>query len=213
MIPESTELAIATPAPPRKGRTSLAKPSSADRARWFLFRSHVPIDEIAKRHGVKIEAIQKSIDRMEAYKAQTSNEIVDMRRNEMTLNLVDKTEQSLSRALGAQVIVRRPSVKNPDKMVIVSKDPDFKTQAEAANTVKELLMATIPKGGGVNIALQQNQGLQAESKTHRNFEERLRLQREKRGLSNGMEVQDAEYEDVDETADEDEDEGEDAVAE
>src|SRR5271166_5721743 len=101
---EGTELAVVKPRIPRD---SLGKPNKQDRARWFLFRKHVSVEEISKRHNVSLVAVQKSIDRMEAYNAQTSNDIVDMRRNEMALNLADDAEKALRGALGAETIVRR----------------------------------------------------------------------------------------------------------
>lgn len=202
-MPESTELAIS---PRRVPRESFGKPNKQDRARWYLFRKHVTVEEIAKRHNVNIIAVQKSIDRMEAYSAQTSNEIVDMRRNEMAINLADKTESALSRALEAKIVVRRESKKDSSKMVVVSRDPDHKTQIEAARVAKELMEAVIPKGGGVNIAVQQNAGAAVEPVRRSNFADRLRAVRERKGLTNTDNVVDVEYENVDETAEEDEEE-------
>jgi len=204
-MPESTALALSGSRPPRPPR-ELAKPNKQDRSRWFLFHKHVPIEEIAKRCNVSIIAVQKSIDKMEAYKAQTSNEIVDMRRNEMAINLADKAEAALGRALGAQTVVRRENKRG--KLVVVSRDPDHKTQIEAARVTKELMEAVIPKGGGVNIAVAATASAAAETARRSNFEDRLRTIRERRGLTNTANVVEAEYEDVDETAEEYEDQEE-----
>lgn len=202
---EGTELAVAAPRIPAKDN-SFTKPNKQDRARWFLFKNSISVEEIAKRHGVKLIAVQKSIDRVQSYQTQTSNEIVDMRRNEMAINLADKAEEALGRALEAKTVVRRENKKG--KLVVVSKDPDHKTQIEAARQVKELLEASIPKGGGVNIAVQQNATQQVEVARRSNFEERLRAARERRGMSNSENIVDIEYENVDETAEEDSDEDE-----
>ena len=196
---ESTELAI-SPRRNGNGRSATVKPNAADRSRWFLFRKHMAIEEIAKRHNVSIAAVQTSIDRMESYNAQTSNELVDMRRNEMAIRLADKAEAVFSRAMDAQIVVRRENKKNPNKTVIVSKDPDHKTQIEAAKQVKELMEATIPKGGGVNIVNQQNTGIVADSARRLTFEERLRQIRQDHGMRNDANVADAEYTEVDESA-------------
>ena len=200
-MPESTELAISTPSLPAKDHL-FAKPNKQDRARWFLFKRSVSLEEISKRHGVSVVAVQKSIDRMEAYNAQTSNEIVDMRRNEMAINLADKAEAALGRALDAKTIVRRENKRG--KLVVASSDPDHKTQIEAARQVKDLLESVIPKGGGVNIAVQQNANQTVDTSRRSNFEERLRAIRERRGLTNSENVQEADYEDVDESAERDE---------
>lgn len=208
-MPESTELAIS----PRRAPAEklYAKPNKQDRARWFLFKRNVPVDEIAKRHNCTLVTVQKSIERMEAYNAQTSNEIVDMRRNEMAINLADKTEAALGRALDAKTIVRREN--KHGKMVVVSRDPDHKTQLAAAAQVKEILTATIPKGAGVSIAVQQNNTQQVDNSRRSNFVDLLRAARERRGMTNSDNVIQAEFEDVDETAEEDEEESDDDSAE
>jgi hypothetical protein len=197
---EGTELVVSPPRPPTKDNP-FKKPSKQDRARWFLFKNSVSLEEISSRLGGRIIDVQKSIDRVQSYQAQTSNEIVDMRRNEMVLNLADKAEAALSRALEAKTIVRRENKKG--QTVVVSRDTDHKTQIEAFKQVKELLVAPIPKGGGVNIAVQQNATQQVEVSRRSNFEERLRAARERRGMTNSENVVEVEYADVDETADDD----------
>jgi hypothetical protein len=204
---EGTELVIAPPRPPTKDNP-FKKPSKQDRARWFLFKNSVSLEEIASRLGGRIIDVQKSIDRVHSYQAQTSNEIVDMRRNEMAINLADKAEAALGRALDAKTVVRRENKKG--RTVVVSRDPDHRTQIEAAKQVKELLEASIPKGGGVNIAVQQNATQQVEVSRRSNFEERLRAIREKRGMANQVTIVDAKIDpDEEESTEEDNDDGED----
>jgi hypothetical protein len=198
-MPESTELTI-SPRRNGNGRSATVKPNAADRARWFLFRKHIVIEEIAKRHGVTVQKVQTSIDRMESYNAQNSNELVDMRMNELVLNQADQMEKALAGALNAEVIIRRPNAKNPNKSVIVSRDPDYKTRLEALGKATDLAASLRPKGGGVNIAVQQNTGVVADSARRLTFEERLRQIRQEHGMRNDANVADAEYTEVDESA-------------
>ena len=196
---ESTELAI-SPRRNGNGRSATVKPNATDRSRWFLFRKHIAIEEIAKRHNISVVAVQKSIDRMESYNAQTSNELVDMRMNEIVLNQADRMDKALAAALTSEIVLRRPNAKNPNKSVIVSRDPDHKTRLEAHRELRQLAERTIPKGGGVNIAVQQNTGIVADSARRLTFEERLRQIRQDHGMRNDANVADAEYTEVDESA-------------
>lgn len=151
--------------------------------------------------GVGIGAVKSSIDLVEQHRALVDDDMVNMRINEAVLNLMDKNEKVLSDAMSA---TREITVGRSGK---TKKVPDFKTRLEAIAAQRSLIETTRPKGAGLVLNQQFNNGASgaAGAGASRSFEDRLRLAREKTGLSNEAMVQEAEFEDVDESEDDFED--------
>lgn len=178
-----------------------SRPTRNDLARWFLKRRGHDEEAIAAMQGVGIGAVKSSIDLVEQHRALVDDDMVNMRINEAVLNLMDKNEKVLSDAMSA---TREIPAGRSGK---TKKVPDFKTRLEAIAAQRSLIETTRPKGAGLVLNQQFNNGASgaAGGGASRSFEDRLRLAREKTGLSNEAMVQEAEFEDVDESEDDFED--------
>lgn len=190
-------------------RTSLAvrgisAPTKRDRTVWYEHRRRLSHEEIAQRHNMKVEAVKSAIDRFEIYRSLTSNEEIDMRLNAVVLNQINRGEKALQEALTAKVVVRKTD--SEGRTVVDYSEPDHKTRLEAFKEIRGMADRNIPKGGNVQVNVQQNAGEGASVERGRGFEEMVRAARERKGLTNGENIEEAEYEDIDESADEDDEE-------
>ena len=204
MASPNTQLALREP-------VKLVRPNKCYRTCWHLWKQHVSIDEIATRMGRTVAYVQKAIDCMESYRAQTSNEEVNMRFNEIVLANVDAVGKVFHDGLKAQVVTRQETTDPKTgkiKTKIVCREPDHVTRLKTAEMVQKAADRAIPKGAGVQVNVQQNNA-NMEISAGRSFVERLRARREARGLSNGVQVINAEESlDRDESADDFEEDGE-----
>jgi hypothetical protein len=196
--------------------TSLTrKPSTKDRRIWYLFRNRMTPEEIAARERVSLAVVQKAIERMEVYRALTSNEEIEMAINAAVLQLLPDSFKSLREAVKAKVVTRQmvPNKKGEFVPEVVSIEPDHSIRLQAHDRIQKMADRMIPRGGGIAVNVQQNNANNGDGGgmvSRRSFEETLRERRRERGLSDGM-TTDAEYEDVenvDESADDHEDEEE-----
>ena len=160
-------------------------------------------EEIAELQRVDIATVEASVDRVEAYRALTSNAEISAELNSMVMDLAPDAKSALRGALKAEHVIRKTTPEGAT--VEVSRSPDDKTRLAAFTVFQKLADRQLPKGGGVNIAVQQNAGTAVGTDKHVSFEELLRQQRELKGLSNGDAIQEAEYEDIDESDEEEED--------
>ena len=209
MAANDTALAISG-----RGRPYRVKqPRQIDRVRWYLYRQHVSLEEIAERHGVSVLSVQDSINRMEAHRALTSSEEIDMKMNSIVLRRLERLDKVIAEAQEAEIIITHTDPETGETEV-THRAPDHATRLAANEQVRKIADRNIPKGAGVQVNVQQNAGEQTAHIRGRSFEELLRKAREDAGLTNSENIQDAEYEEVDETRDDDEgDENEDEKSE
>lgn len=188
----------------RSRKSVFSKPTKSDSVRWHMFREkRMSFEEIAELQHVDIAAIEASVDRVEAYRALTSNAEISAELNSMVMDLATDAKSALRGALKADHVIRRTTPEGAS--VEVSRSPDDKTRLAAFTVFQKLADRNLPKGGGVNVAVQQNVNASVNPDKHISFEELLRQRREAQGLSNGDSVQEADYVDVDESDEEDED--------
>ena len=191
----------------RRGLGALKPPSKEDRIRWHLFSGQrKSYDEIANLRKSKVTAVQSSVERVEAWRSLLSASEIGVELNAIVMEHIGAVSGALSESLTAEHVIKRTN--DAGKEEIISRSPDHKTRHEAIDRVLKIADRNLPRGGGVNIAVQQNAGGGVPApggERHLSFEELLRQRRQLKGLSNGDEVQEAEFEDVDETAEEGED--------
>jgi hypothetical protein len=185
------------------------KPTQRDRVIWYERESeHRSIDEIAERHRMSVPAVDAALLRMSAWRHMYSQAEIDLRYNRIALEKADKVDHALDQALRAEVVIRK--VDETGKTVVDYKEPDHKTRLEAAKQAVEIANRNLPKGGGLSITnlQQQNNSGVAPVASGRSFEEVLRDRRQLKGLTNSSNVEEAEFVDVDESAEEDDDQEE-----
>ena len=202
MATQSTSLA-------KRSADTLKPPNKLDRARWHLFNQRKSYEEIAELHGVKVESVQQSIDRVQMYRDLTSASEIGLELNSVVLQHVGHVNAALSDALTAEHVIRKTNEKGVTETISTS--PDHKTRLSAIDRVLKIADRNLPRGGGVHVAVQQNTGGSQpanDGTKHLSFEELLRQRRALKGLGNGDEVEEAVFEDVDESAEEDEDDDE-----
>ena len=205
--PEPNETELALPPSRSKAKSVFSSPTKQDRIRWHLFREkRQSFEEIAEVQGVAISTVEASVDRVEAYRALTSNAEISAELNSMVMDLAPDAKTALKGALKAEHVIRKTNEEGCSE--VISRSPDDKTRLAAFSVFQKLADRQLPKGGGVNIAVQQNAGGQApvnDGVKHLSFEELLRQRRALKGMTNDENVEDAEYENIDESAEEDED--------
>lgn len=191
----STALVMMTSKPERT-----AKPSKKDKERYLLSRRGWTTEQLASRENVKETVIKDSIARYQLYRDSLAIDEQDLHIAEMTSRLMPGAEKVLAGAMKAErVMIVTKGGKSTTKKVV-----DHDTRIKAVETVKSFMETVRPKGGGININTQVNNGNQgggAPTATRGfDFEARLRNIREKKGLVNDEVIPDAEFEDVQSTA-------------
>jgi len=181
MASPNTQLAI-------RDSVKIVRPSKIDRTCWHLFRQHVSIDEIATRLNRSLPNVQKSLEKMEVYRALTANEEVNMRYNEIVLENIDAAGKVMRDGLKAVTVTREDytDAKGKKRSRVISREPDHPTRFKAAELVQKSADRALPKGGGVNVNVQQNNANLNEAAPGKSFADRLRQRREAMGLSNGV---------------------------
>ena len=193
----STSLAV-------RGDIQIKKPAPKDRVIWSLYHQRISIEEIAGRYNTTIDKVQQSLNRMEAYRAINSGDEVGLALNAMVLKRIAETDRAVGEALRAKNIIREVDPAT-GKTVIVAKTPDHTTQMAAAEYLRKVADRNLPKGGGVNVNVQQGVGIVPEGAARgRGFEALLRKAREDSGLTNTDNIVEGEFEDVDESEEDDE---------
>lgn len=187
----STALVMMTSKPERT-----AKPSKKDRDRYLLSMRGWTAEQLAARENVKEPVIKDSIMRYQLYRDSLNIDAQDLSIAEMTQRLMPGAEKVLAGAMQAKRTIY--SGKRARQVV------DHDTRIRGVETLKSFMEAVRPKGGGININTQVNNGNQgggAPTATRGfDFEARLRNIREKKGLVNDEVIPDAEFEDVQSTA-------------
>ena len=158
----------------RPSRFRIERPGVLDRKRWYVWKSDKTIEEIAAREHVSIKEIQKSIDKVESYRFLGSVEEVDAEYNIAALELVEEQKQVVQKAMRAKKT--RTNVVTGKEVTV----DDFVTQLAAAKEAREMAFASRMKGPAiVNNLLQQNNGGQQRPGGGMDFESRLRMLRAK----------------------------------
>lgn len=194
--PSTPSLALQKVTERRNSRSS-KPPSRSDRVRWHLFKQNISPEDIASRENVKLTAVWDSIQRMEAYKNLHSDEEVNMQINAIVIEQAKTVGKVIGRAMQAKHTVTVKSGKVGKERWRSTKVDDHATQLKGVEAFRALVEATRPKGGGVNIAVQNNNGNGGGAATSRErgntFEERVRRMRERKGITSSDDVVEGEF--------------------
>lgn len=159
----------------------LAKPSPQDERRWTLAMTGSGAEEIAMAEGVAPETVERSLTLMRAYRYRNSNDVVQLRLNETVLAQMPAVGRTLTAGLKAKKII--PLGMGKSKTV-----PDHAIQLKTVETIKGLHELAQPKVPLVQQNTQMNFGGQpspGQVAAGLSFESRVRMLRERRGLTNG----------------------------
>ena len=186
--------------------TSVRKPTKRDKDIYLLSRRGWSDDQLAVRYGLKVTTVKEARDRYLLFKDTLSVDEQDLALSQMTERLMPKVEKVLTDAMKAEHSINV----GRGREVIMKKVADHATRLKGAEMVKSFVEVTRPKGGGITVNTQVNNGrgeaggANTSSKGF-DFEARLRDIRERKGLANEVDdVVDAEFvdEETDELADE-----------
>jgi hypothetical protein len=163
----------------------------------------MPVEQIAARHNMSVEAVNAGLQRMEAHRSLCSNELFDMEVNAMLMGHMGQISKVIGEGLKAQIVI---TGKDPEdgKTKVIFRTPDTATRFKAIEEARKLNELTRPKGPGVAVNIQNNNNQNNTTATGRSYEDVLRAARDRRGLANEEAIKDAAYEDVDETEEDDE---------
>lgn len=175
-----TALVKRKPRPPKFD--PLAKPTPQDERRWTLAMTGRGAEEIAIAEGVAPETVERSLILMRAYRYRNSNDVVQLRLNETVLAQMPAVGRTLTAGLKAKKII--PLGMGKSKTV-----PDHAIQLKTVETIKGLHELAQPKVPLVQNNTQLNFPGQGQSggqvAAGLSFESRVRMLRERRGLTNG----------------------------
>ncbi len=185
------ELALISRSP-----VSLGKPQKKDRDLWLMKKRGWSDDELATRFGVSIDKVRQAVDRWELHRSGFANEEIDMAINQMAVSLLPKAQKVLEQGMLAQ----KTQTVHKGKKVITTRVIDHSTRLKTLDSFKSLLEAVRPKGVGVQVNTQINNPSNQPAPTPRgfDFESRLRLIRQEKGLTNDEGTLDGEVVEVDE---------------
>lgn len=131
-----------------------------DEYRWIRSRQqNIPLDQIAKEEGVSVEAVTRSIARIDRKRARLTLREIHAAEMSVLLSGVREEREAINSALTAvkrvQVLdVRgRPLIDKGEP--IYTEVPDHETRMAAVQLRTAILNAIQPKGGGVNLNVSQ----------------------------------------------------------
>ena len=130
------------------------------------------------------EEVTAAVTAMEKWKAVNSMDIVVASMNEQALIAMEPVGITLAEAQAATRLVS-PAVVNPKTGEVMREAeyaPDYTTRIAATEAVARIVESVRDKGPGVQVNVGGNQLHMNGSSGGRSFEERLRLQREARGM-------------------------------
>lgn len=180
------------------------KPTKKDKDIYLLSRRGWTLDALSTHYHLKPTTIKASIDRYQLYRDSLGNDEIDLSLNELASRVMPKVEKVLTEAMKADHVVNV----GRGRQVIMKKVADHATRLKSVEMVKSIMEISRPKGGGININTQVNNGRGEGGGTAAprgfDFEARLRDIRASKGITDGSAVIDAEFEDEekDELADE-----------
>lgn len=152
-------------------------------------------DQLATHFSVSIDKVRQAIDRWDLHRASFTNEEIDMAINHMAVSILPKAQKVFEQGLTAQ----KSEVFYKGKKAITRKVADHHTRIKTLDSFRSLIEAVRPKGVGVQVNTQINNPANQVPETPRgfDFESRLRMIRQEKGLTNDEGTQDADYEDAD----------------
>lgn len=177
------------PAKPAFSLPKATKPTPKDRRRYAMIRRGHSIEEVAGIEKVSVETINKSLLVMTMYQDAYSHESIEFATNEVFLSKLDAISTTLDEAMKAQ---------RPNQQGVMEADHDMRLKA--IQTAKSLLDSIRPKGGGVNVNVQQNNNVNPSNGPARGGFEGIvrRLEERRQAQATPVEiVQDAEFEEID----------------
>lgn len=194
----NTTLALIQAAPmSREARSK--KPTKRDKEIYLLYRGGVSTETLAVRYGVKEPAIKAAIERWVLERDSYNIEEQNLELAKMTSRLSSGAEKVIADAMKAQHTV---NVGRGQK-VIMKKVADHATRIKAVETWKSIVETGRPKGGGIQINTQVNNGKDGAgtptSTRGFDFEARLRDIRERKGLKDDESVIEADFDEAEET--------------
>lgn len=169
------------------------KPSKRDRDFFLMSRRGWSPEDIAVRNNTSVPVVKAALDRYALYRDSLANEEIDLDLNAMAARLIPKAEKVLTGAMGATV----SKTFTKGKKTFTRAVPDHGTRLKAIETMRSMVEAARPKGGGIQINTQVNNGKNGEPArvVKFDFESRVRMARESKGLANDDAPITAEYED------------------
>lgn len=189
---DSSALALIDRKPATKRASKLAtmRVTSVDRRVYLLFRNGVSTPEIAARLKMKEERVMDSIQRYEIHRSEFSNEMIDLALNQMVMGAIPRSEKVIIGAMNAT----RPEKVMQGKKMIIKQVADHSTRMQAVELVKTIAEVARPKGGGLVLNQQFNNGGQpaAGRSLGRTFEERVRKNRQRMGVLEDADTLEAE---------------------
>jgi hypothetical protein len=144
--------------------------------------------------------VQESLATVDEYRSYVSSDVVEMKVNEIALDLLEDSRDVLRGALKADKVIH--VFKNGK----VKKEADHLMRLKAHDRVRLLLETTRPKVPGIqlNQQINNNQNGDHVAPDGMSFEARLRRIREKRGLKDEADIIEMEVDDNEEQSVEDE---------
>lgn len=190
---------------------SIAKISPGiDEYRWLRAKhGNVPTDQIAEQDGVSVEAVQKSIVRVERQRAKLTLRELHSAEMGVLLAGVRREVEALNDAMNAtkrvQVLDMRGRPVVEEGQPIYVEVPDHDTRLAAVKVRTDILNAIQPKGGGLSVNMSQQVAV-AGGASRRGVESRIIAFNTARERGLALPPQEAQEADVDD--DESEDAGE-----
>ena len=154
-----------------------------DRRRWWLHVGKgLSVEEIANLEKVAPTTVQGSIDCMEMYKFSMQNEMLNMKVVETALQQMDSVGVVLQESMKAKKVVHVNAETGKIQEVA-----DTAMRLKAVETVRSFIETIQPKGPGIQLNQQFNNGAAgAGISSGMSFEAVLRKKREERGMINGQ---------------------------
>jgi adenosyl cobinamide kinase/adenosyl cobinamide phosphate guanylyltransferase len=153
-------------------RTRLA-PASIQQSRFLRHRVGFSIEEIARRDGVSQRTVERSIQRVDAFRQANSVEFV----NEALSNSVMKHKQDMDRSIANALRAQR-QVKD-QKTGEIKTVPDHQVRLEAINKLIDIAKTVQPKAGHViKVNVGVGVGVRPSESQYVGFEDRIERIRE-----------------------------------
>ncbi len=186
----TSALALITRSP-----VSLGKPQKKDRDLWLMKKRGWSDDQLATTFNVSIESVRKATDRWELHRCSFANDEIDMSINQMAAALLPKAQKVLADGMSAM----KTETTHRGKKVISTRVIDHHTRIKTLDSFKSLLEAVRPKGVGVQVNTQINNPANQPAPVPKgyDFESRLRMIRQEKGLTNDEGTLDGEFDEVD----------------
>jgi len=156
----------------RLPRIRIDRPSGKDRHRWSMWKLDKTVQEIAAREHASVKSVQESIDRVEGFKLLPGSEMLLADISATSIEMLDDWKETVQGARKATMVRTMPNGRS--RLVV-----DHPTRLAAAKEIRELASLTQAKGTGVQVNVQNNNGMAQRPGGGMDFESRLRMLRAK----------------------------------